>query len=927
VAWGSAQEFYGRAVLCNTPHYPNEITWTQVYDDVDTTTKWTGYNKVGGTGVASALYGLARSTGRLIAVGDTGKVIGSGTLGFSWLPLTVPSTSAEIRAVSSAPDDTSQLWAVGGSENDTNYLIGSTNGGESWVRTTIGNEHGDFESNWHSVSVNDRGAIVLLGPSRAAIYWTIGGLSDDPYWNEYVSQSLDNDIGIVRGCTTYKVDDDNIWGHVVGSKADGGTTTRVWRKPLLTANEWSPGGTTITDDLFAVASIGRSPLVTIAVGANGAIYRNEITNTTWTKISDGVTTETLRAIGFRSTNTIFIVGDSGTVLKSKDAGLTFEDVSTGLSTAKNLYGVQVIARGRTDRVVVIGDAGFVAYSDNYGSTWTTPANESDEANRLIEAYYLGGDEEIRCTHKAHGLLYVFTDRNAYVFDQQFSQRSVTNGIEVFNDRCVAEYGGKFWLLGKYNGVNGLYVWDGVNQPVLASRPFQTLLDSITLDAAPRSVIFKVDTESEMTPPTTGIGIWFNTDYFTYEDGVMVLHKGATGTIYSHADTAGTPSLYEGYYVADMNNTSSNATVASFGTLGVEIALNETALTTPNVYCKVYARVAPSETVGGQVRAESANWTDWQLLTDGNNAGSTPDDSLPYSGQDDVFARYNLHIDHTKFTDYVAANEPYQWIQFKIVGGNVTEYTSNWRLNRVILRPQVRLLSDTSITVPNLTVWDDKLFVSLGKLTTIDALARNGLIVSNGGATMAETSHAAITSTTPHGGRMIYGMTVSDGGDPYILYTQDSTTDIDGFTSQVTTGRINLSDIDPRYAHIRKKLKRIYLVARPRFGEVATVYVDWWPDGRAALKQRQTLTFNDQHAPIYNVPSSPAAPEYQYREIEVSSPYQTGTGGVAQYASNYGHDFTIRIQTVNPSYIDLYQLAVEFEMATPDVKESDGAAEL
>lgn len=177
----------------------------------------------------------------------------------------------------------------------------------------------------------------------------------------------------------------------------------------------------------------------------------------------------------------------------------------------------------------------------------------------------------------------------------------------------------------------------------------------------------------------------------------------------------------------------------------------------------------------------------------------------------------------------------------------------------------------------------------------------------------------VTSLIPHGGRLVAGMTSKTGTQPTIHFTNTAVNDADGFTSIVTTGRCNLSDADPRYAHIRKKLKRIFLMAKPKNTGTATVYVSWYPDGRTSAMQTQTLTFDNAHDPNNS--------HYQYREIEVSSPYQTNTSGGSVDASSYGHDFTVSVTTYSPSYIDLYQLAVEFEMATPDVKESDGAAEL
>ncbi|MFM7022646.1 MAG: YCF48-related protein [Flavobacteriales bacterium] len=84
----------------------------------------------------------------------------------------------------------------------------------------------------------------------------------------------------------------------------------------------------------------------------------------WNKINVS-TTRHLNAVAFPSATTVFIVGDSGTILKSTNTGTSFGSVNSG--TAKNLK--DIVFTGTTG--VAVGSSGTILLSTNSGNSWNS----------------------------------------------------------------------------------------------------------------------------------------------------------------------------------------------------------------------------------------------------------------------------------------------------------------------------------------------------------------------------------------------------------------------------------------------------------------------------------------------------------------------------------------------------------------------------
>ncbi len=128
---------------------------------------------------------------------------------------------------------------------------------------------------------------------------------------------------------------------------------------------------------------GESELYSIAVGKGGVIYtRDGRPPASWVETQSG-TSQNLNFVRvYKNTDSLiaYAVGDGGTVLLSRDKGLTWEDRSIP-SLSTNLYGVDFLYfASSSTNVVVCGDSGVVYKLNDSGGTlnWqqiNTPTTE------------------------------------------------------------------------------------------------------------------------------------------------------------------------------------------------------------------------------------------------------------------------------------------------------------------------------------------------------------------------------------------------------------------------------------------------------------------------------------------------------------------------------------------------------------------------
>jgi photosystem II stability/assembly factor-like uncharacterized protein len=210
----------------------------------------------------------------------------------------------------------------------------------------------------------------------------------------------------VRGSRAWVVGDDGIVFSTTGSV--------VWNADTVSAGR-------LYDVLFLGDSVG------FLVGDSGLVRKTVNAGETWSNVSSPLTSQSLRAIVFRNSSSGWIVGTRGTLLRSTDGGDSWGEVNT-LGTERDLRSVAV----RGDTVIVVGADAFFAKSTNGGTTWSTQnlhiETKSDLNKVLIKetglVTFCGGGGFIRTTsdlgttygYQKHPMLASLSD--LYFFDEQ-----------------------------------------------------------------------------------------------------------------------------------------------------------------------------------------------------------------------------------------------------------------------------------------------------------------------------------------------------------------------------------------------------------------------------------------------------------------------------------------------------------------------------
>lgn len=145
---------------------------------------------------------------------------------------------------------------------------------------------------------------------------------------------------------------------------------------------WATTTSGTTQDLSAV-TYGASPGAFIAVGANGTLLTSA-DGKAWQAMALPTSAD-LRGISYALVGltipTYVALGANGTLLTSSDA-VTWTQRTTGTSMGLN-------AASYTSRLVVVGDAGTILTSDDYGVTWQAQTSNSS-ANLVAITHNLYG---------------------------------------------------------------------------------------------------------------------------------------------------------------------------------------------------------------------------------------------------------------------------------------------------------------------------------------------------------------------------------------------------------------------------------------------------------------------------------------------------------------------------------------------------------
>jgi len=273
--------------------------------------------------------GLARSGDRLVAVGQRGHVLLSDDQGKSWRQAEVP-VSSDLVAV--AFPSASHGWAVG----HDGVVLRSTDAGASWTRVLDGRQAGAL-----MVEHYKREAAAAGDAARAAALLKEA--------ERFAAQGAENpflDIAFVDASTGYLV---GAFG-LIFRTTDAGAS---WQ-PLLHATD-NPKAL----HLYAVRQVGNEIYI---AGEQGLLLRLDRASGQFRAVELPYKGTLFGLSG--NDRAVVVHGLRGTVLRSADAGHSWQPVNTGLQVG--LTASSIDAQGR---IVIVSQAGHVLVSRDDGASF------------------------------------------------------------------------------------------------------------------------------------------------------------------------------------------------------------------------------------------------------------------------------------------------------------------------------------------------------------------------------------------------------------------------------------------------------------------------------------------------------------------------------------------------------------------------------
>ncbi|MCB9638917.1 MAG: hypothetical protein H6728_09245 [Myxococcales bacterium] len=154
-----------------------------------------------------------------------------------------------------------------------------------------------------------------------------------------------------------------------------GNNGQMWRS-TNGGGVWSTVSSNSNNNL--IAAVASSDGFFVVVGSSGEILLSRDKGASFSKVNSG-TSVTLRSVSYSSGNFV-AVGDAGVVALSQDGGSTWSVSTQG--GGRNLYGV--LGRSETSGYfVAVGDGGTILRSINYGVSWTTITSPTTNSLRAI----------------------------------------------------------------------------------------------------------------------------------------------------------------------------------------------------------------------------------------------------------------------------------------------------------------------------------------------------------------------------------------------------------------------------------------------------------------------------------------------------------------------------------------------------------------
>jgi photosystem II stability/assembly factor-like uncharacterized protein len=277
------------------------------------------------------LNGLANAGDRVVAVGQRGHIVWSDDSGRNWRQADVP-VSSDLVAVTFANVTTG--WAVG----HDGVVLRSTDGGQSWTTQLDGRRVGEMMVRYYQ---REAAALAADDPKRAGL------LVDEA--RRFEAQGAENpflDVWFRDASEGFVV---GAFGLVLHTN-DGGITWEPWLHAVD-----NPKGL----HLYAVRGIGADIYI---AGEQGLLLKLERGDTRFRALELPYKGTLFGVTG--NARSVIAYGLRGTVLRSVDAGRSWQQTPTGLQV-----GLTAGTRQDDGRIVLVSQAGHILTSNDDGATF------------------------------------------------------------------------------------------------------------------------------------------------------------------------------------------------------------------------------------------------------------------------------------------------------------------------------------------------------------------------------------------------------------------------------------------------------------------------------------------------------------------------------------------------------------------------------
>lgn len=320
----------------------------------------------------SLLLDVARTNGRIVAVGERGFVIFSDDEGKNWTQAAVP-VSVTLTAVSFPVPG--KGWAVG----HEGIVLHSADSGETWsVQLTgvdVARQEADFaqavvnslDAQMEEVSEDERldleyaleDAQYALDEALAAID---GGGTTNPFMEVWFA---DENTGMAMGA----------YGLMFRTE-DGGATWKIWSRELENPDKYH---------YYSLSALDASTL--FLSGEAGLLFRSGDGGKSWDRLDSPYEGSFFGVLAFDNGQgpRVLTYGLRGNIFRSEDLGETWQEV-TGQSEATLMGGV----RAEDGHITLVGRAGAVLTSKDDGQVFNALVREDRNTYSSVLMARTGG---------------------------------------------------------------------------------------------------------------------------------------------------------------------------------------------------------------------------------------------------------------------------------------------------------------------------------------------------------------------------------------------------------------------------------------------------------------------------------------------------------------------------------------------------------